>query len=100
MHQRFLGLKLLNREHTFQTTNELVRSAISFCVVQPPLTDTSELLLEPSRDDVDGNTTAPVRLRPYLPARYQDLPFTIVINAGNLLGSDCRIPRPRKQCRN
>ena len=90
----------LDGDHTFQAPDKLIGSPIPFRVVKPPLSDTGELLLEPSRDDVDGNATTPVNMCYYLSLYEWYLPFAIMINASNLLGSNCRIPRPRKQRRN
>ena len=43
--------------NTLQTLDELSGSSVSLAVVQPPLTDRSELGLEPPGHDIDGDST-------------------------------------------
>lgn len=55
---------------------------VSLGVFEPPLPDTGELCFEPAGDDID-----------------RDAAVCVVVDTGNLLRCDSRIPRPGKQCR-
>lgn len=72
---------------------------ISLTMVKPPLTDGRELALEPSRHHVYRDTPASVSCNISV-FSIANLPLSVLIDTGDLLCCNSRIPRARQQSRN
>jgi hypothetical protein len=53
-----LEVELVLRPDSLQARDEFPASSIPFAMIQPPLTNTRELLLEPTGHDIHGDASA------------------------------------------